>query len=89
MVPWVFIELINGDFTLAIQLAVIYGIVTLVRNVIEPKIVGKKLGLNSVLALFVMFVGLKLFGFLGMILAPILTVMVKNFHDKEGLQWWK
>ena len=89
MVPWILIELINADFTLAIQLAVIYGIVTLVRNVIEPKIVGKKLGLNSVLALFVMFVGLKLFGFLGMILAPILTVMMKNFHDKEGLSWWK
>ncbi|HEY4567553.1 sporulation integral membrane protein YtvI [Planococcaceae bacterium Storch 2/2-2] len=89
MVPWVLIELLNGDFTLAIQLLVIYGIVTLVRNVIEPKIVGQKLGLNSVLALFVMYVGLKLFGFLGMIAAPILTVMLKNFHDKENLNWWK
>ncbi len=89
MIPWVLIEVINGDFKLAIQLGVIYGIVTIVRNFMEPKIVGQKLGLNSVLALFVMYVGLKTFGFLGMIAAPILTVMLINFHDKEGLNWWK
>lgn len=89
MVPWVIIAFLNGNVTLGIQLAVIYGIVTLVRNVMEPKIVGSKLGLNTVVALFVMYVGLKVFGFLGMIFAPIVTVMVINFKEKEQMNWWK
>ena len=89
MVPWIIIAFLNGNTTLGIQLLVIYGVVTLVRNVMEPKIVGQKLGLNTVLALFVMFVGLQVFGIIGMIFAPILTVMVINFKNTEQMNWWK
>ncbi|MBF4500302.1 sporulation integral membrane protein YtvI [Savagea sp. SN6] len=89
MVPWIIIAFLNGNITLGIQLAVIYGVVTLVRNVMEPKVVGTKLGLNTVLALFVMYVGLKVFGFIGMIFAPIVTVMVINFNKTENMNWWK
>ena len=55
----------------------------------EPKIVGQKLGLNTVLALFVMFIGLRVFGIIGMILAPIVTVMVINIKNTEQMNWWK
>ncbi|GGG16023.1 sporulation integral membrane protein YtvI [Lysinibacillus alkalisoli] len=89
MMPWIAIAFLNGNTTLGIQLLVIYSIVSIVRNVIEPKIVGKKLGLNTVVALFVMFIGLQLFGILGMIFAPILTVMVINFKESENMNWWK
>lgn len=89
MVPWIIIAFLNGNTTLGIQLLVIYSIVSLVRKVMEPKIVGQKLGLNTVLALFVMFIGLRVFGIIGMILAPIVTVMVINIKNTEQMNWWK
>ena len=71
MIPWAVISLIVGSTGLGIKLIVIYLIVTFVRNYIEPKIVGVQLGLHPIITLVSMFLGLRLFGFLGLFGLPV------------------
>ena len=56
---------------MGIKLIVIYAIVTVVRNYIEPKIVGVQLGLHPIITLTSMFIGLRLFGFWGLFGLPV------------------
>lgn len=67
--PWAVFKLLSGDYTLAIGLVVIYGITQLVRQLIQAKIVGDTIGLDPLATLFFMYIGYKLMGVLGMIIA--------------------
>ena len=71
LIPWAVISLVLGYTKLGISLFIIYGIVTVVRNYVEPKIVGAQLGLHPIITLTSMFVGLNLFGFLGLFGFPV------------------
>lgn len=71
MIPWAIISLVLGYTKLGIQLFIIYIIVTVIRNYVEPKIVGTQLGLHPIITLVSMFIGLRLFGFLGLFGLPV------------------
>ena len=71
MIPWAIISLVLGYTKLGIQLLVIYIVVTIVRNYVEPKIVGTQLGLHPIITLIAMFIGLRLFGFWGLFGLPV------------------
>ena len=71
MIPWAVISLMLGYTTLGIELFAIYAIVTVVRNYVEPKIVGTQLGLHPIITLVSMFIGLRLFGFWGLFGLPV------------------
>ena len=78
MVPWAFVALFVGDFTIAVELMIIWGIIALFRRVMEPKFVGDQTGLSPILSLVSIYVGMKLGGVLGMILGPILLLVLLN-----------
>ncbi len=78
MVPWAFIALFTQDYSTAIGLMVIWGIVVLFRRVAEPKFVGNQTGLSPLLSLVSIYVGMKLGGVIGMILGPILALVIIN-----------
>lgn len=82
MIPWAIISLVLGYTKLGIELFVIYAIVTVVRNYVEPKIVGAQLGQHPIITLIAMFIGLRLFGFWGLFGLPISI----SFLWKEKLQ---
>lgn len=71
MIPWAVISLVLGYTTLGLELLLIYGIVTVVRNYVEPKIVGAQLSLHPIITLVSMFIGLRLFGILGLFGLPV------------------
>ena len=71
MIPWAVISALRGDLRLALSLLAVYGAVTVIRNIIEPKIVGSQIGLHPVATLASMFVGLQLFGVVGLFGFPI------------------
>ena len=71
MIPWAIISLVLGYTKLGVQLLVIYLVVTVVRNYVEPKIVGTQLGLHPIITLVSMFIGLRLFGFWGIFGLPV------------------
>ena len=78
MVPWAVVELITRNFSSAISLMVIWGVIALFRRAMEPKFVGDQTGLSPVLSLLSVYVGMKLGGVLGMILGPVLTLVLLN-----------
>lgn len=82
LLPWAVIMLVLGDYPLAIGILILYIVITIIRNMIEPRIVGKQIGLHPLITLIAMFVGLQLFGLAGMILLPmtavVLSGMLKN-----------
>ena len=71
MIPWAVTSLVLGYTRLGLELLLIYGIVTVVRNYVEPKIVGTQLGLHPIITLVSMFIGLRLFGFWGLFGLPV------------------
>lgn len=76
LLPWALVCLIQADTARAVGLAGIYTVVTLIRSVLEPKLVGKQLGLDPLVTLVCLYAGYKLWGIGGMILFPMLTVVI-------------
>lgn len=74
LLPWALVCLLQGDTPRALGIAGIYLTVTLTRSVLEPKLLGRHLGLDPLVTLMVMYAGFKLWGIGGMLFAPILTV---------------
>lgn len=89
LVPWALISLIMGDIGMAIGIIVIYVVITIIRQYIEPKIVGDSLGVNPIITLAGLYFGLKLFGFLGMFVVPICIMTLKAFNDTGRIKLWK
>lgn len=79
LLPWALLAFLGGKGWLCLGLLLLYGIVTLVRNLLEPKLVGRQVGLSPLLSLLCMYLGFQLFGILGMILMPLAAVLVRQF----------
>lgn len=80
MIPWAFIEAINGDIKLAIGILVIFAIISVVRQFLEPKIVSKQIGIHPIFTLIAMYTGFKLIGVFGLLLGPIALIVIKNVY---------
>lgn len=89
VIPWIFIELFKGNVALAIGLTIIYVIITIIRNIIEPKIVGEQIGLHPLIMLICMFVGVKFFGVSGLFVLPIIMIILKNLNDSGKIHIFK
>lgn len=83
LVPWGIIMLIQKEFYLGFGLLILFLVISLIRQVAEPKVLGKSLGLHPLLALFATYVGFTLFGLLGMILAPIVALLGKRLLSSQ------
>lgn len=87
LVPWSILELATGNLFLGIGLLVLFVINTVVRQFSEPKIVGKSLNLHPVATLIMLYAGYSLFGFLGLLLVPLvsvaLAVILKKNHPTQ------
>ena len=87
-IPWILIELIIGNVPRAIGLVVIYAFIVVVRQVLEPKLVADNLGIHPLATLIAIYVGYKLFGFLGLILGPFLLVIFKAASRANLFSKW-
>ena len=76
LIPWGLIVMLQGNSALGFGLLALYVAASMTRSVLEPRMVGRQLGLNPLTTLAVVYVGYKLWGILGMILAPVLAVTV-------------
>ncbi len=72
MLPWTFVELISGNIPRAVGLAIIFSILSLTRSFIEPRIVGRQIGIHPVFTLCGMYIGMRLFGFWGLLFLPFI-----------------
>lgn len=81
MIPWALVEALNGDIVLGIAIIILLGIMGIVRNVLEPKLVSKHIGIHPVVTLIAMYTGYKIIGVFGMILGPILLIILKEIYS--------
>ena len=89
MIPWTVISLLQGRYALGVGLAVVYLAVTVIRNILEPKIVGGQLGLHPVVTLAGMFIGAQLFGIIGLFGVPITLSLLCNLNQSGDLRLFR
>lgn len=89
VIPWAAYSLIVGDYGMAIGLAIIYVVVTIIRQIVEPKLVAGQLGLPPFMTLAAMYLGLKIFGVLGVFVLPMLIIMLKLLNDEGIINLWR
>lgn len=78
MLPWAVIAAANGDLKLAIGLIILYIVIIVVRQLLEPKIVSNHIGIHPIFTLIAMYTGFKLIGIIGMFIGPIILIIIKN-----------
>lgn len=81
LIPWALVCVISGNYSQAVGIAVIYVVISIIRQYIEPKIVGNSLGVHPIITLAGLYFGLKLFGFMGMFIVPLAVMTLKAFND--------
>ena len=88
LIPWSLIALVMGNYKQAIGIILMYIIISVVRQYIEPKIVGDTLGVHPLVTLMGLYFGLKLFGFMGMFIVPLTVMTLKAFNDTGRIHLW-
>ncbi|MGN0526207.1 MAG: sporulation integral membrane protein YtvI [Acutalibacteraceae bacterium] len=81
IIPWAVYSLIMGRIGLAISLIVLYAIITVLRQIIEPKLVANQAGLPAIVTIIAMFIGARVFGAIGVILLPLTVIVLKLMYD--------
>ena len=81
MLPWAVISAFNGDITLSVSLVIVYVIVIVTRQLIEPKIISSHIGIHPIFTLIAMYTGFKIIGVMGMFLGPIVLIILKNIFE--------
>ncbi|MEG1778624.1 MAG: sporulation integral membrane protein YtvI, partial [Oscillospiraceae bacterium] len=76
LVPWGIFQMLTGNLAQGIGLIIVYGIVLVMRNFIEPKVVGEQIGLHPLLTVTSMYAGLRLFGIIGFFLGPLTALLL-------------
>lgn len=84
LLPWSLVCFLQADSPRALGLLSIYGVITLTRSVMEPKLVGSHLGLDPLATLAALYTGYRLWGFGGMLLSPVLAVALVQFLRDPG-----
>ena len=84
LLPWGITLLFMKEYFTGVGLMVLASIIMIVRQVIEPKILGKNLGVHPILTLLTLYVGYELFGLFGMIFLPILILILFSKGEEKG-----
>ncbi len=84
MLPWSVYSFITGNIAMGIGLLVIYALITVIRQVIEPKLVAGQVGISPVVTIMAMFLGVKIFGAMGIFILPFIVIII-NLLNEEGI----
>lgn len=87
LLPWALISMLLGNWKRAIALIVIYAIVTVVRQIAEPHVVGAQLGLHPLASLAAVYAGYKLAGIWGLLFAPVAAILLRGVLDIVRQFW--
>lgn len=79
--PWALVELILGNYVKALTLVIIYAVAQLLKNIIQPKMVGDTIGMDPLQTMVLMYIGYRLAGFLGLILSIPIGLIIENLYE--------
>ena len=81
LVPWAVIKVLTGDYKMALWLLIIWGVGQFARQLIQPKIMGDSIGMEPIPTLFLLFIGYRLGGVGGMLVAVPIGIIVVNMNE--------
>ncbi|MBQ8000948.1 MAG: sporulation integral membrane protein YtvI [Ruminococcus sp.] len=89
LLPWFVISLLMGNVWLGVGVLITYIAITVIRNIIEPRIIGQQVGLPPIVTLIAMYVGLKVFeSVIGMMLLPIIVIIIVKLQESGIIHIW-
>ena len=84
ILPWAIFSLLTSNYKLGIGLIVIYAIISIIRQIAEPKIVGGSLGLHPLATLASIYISVKFIGFSGIFIGPIIALLICSIFKVEN-----
>ncbi len=78
LLPWAIYSAVTGELGFGISLVILYFMMTIIRQLIEPKVVSNNLGTHPFITLLCMYLGFKILGLAGLIIGPVLMIIFKN-----------
>lgn len=89
LIPWGLISLIMGQTGFGIAILVLYVVITVIRNILEPRIIGKRIGLHPLVTLIFMYLGLHVMGIVGMFVFPLAVILLKDLQSAGKIHLWQ
>ena len=87
LIPWAIYQFFMGNYKLVVGLVILYAVTQLVRQLIQPKLVGDSMGLRPLLTLFLLYIGYKIGGVFGMIFAVPIGMIVINLYKAGAFDY--
>jgi len=87
VIPWAIISFFTGNIWKGLGLILMYIIITIVRNFLEPKVIGNQVGLHPLITLLSMFCGLKLLGIIGLFGFPLTLIVINDLHKRGKIKF--
>ena len=88
LIPWAVFNLFTGNIGLGIGLIVLYALITVIRQILEPRLVSMNVGIHPAITLLGMYLGVRLFGVLGIFILPITFFLIKALNDEGIIHLW-
>lgn len=89
LIPWAMVLCILGKPGLGAGVFVLYLVITIVRQTLEPKVIGQQVGLHPIVTLLCIFAGAQLIGILGIFTFPVIATMIKKMNDEGTIRMFK
>ena len=89
LIPWAAAALLRGELRLGIGLLIAFGVISLMRELLQAKILGDQIGLKPLPSLLAVYFGWKLCGVWGLLLFPLLLAVVRRLHEQGLIRLWK
>lgn len=86
LIPWAIFSIVSGNTFLAVGLVVLYILITVIRRIVEPKVLGHRIGLGTLSTLISIWVGFKTLGVIGLFAGPLLLILGKALIKAEVIQ---
>ena len=86
MFPWIITLALLNQISLSLKLLILYGIIALIRNILEPHLLSKKIKIPALYMLVAMYLFMKLMGIWGVMVAPFVLLVLNNFRQKNNFQ---
>src|SRR5699024_2742799 len=82
-ITWIGYHFFMNNYFLTIQLAIIYMILIIIRQIIEPRLLSQNLGIHPLVTIIILFISIKAFSALGLLLAPLILITVSSIHHSK------
>lgn len=89
LVPWSIIGFLTKNPVIGFGMLILWGVIVLVRQILEPKIVGSQIGLHPLITIMTLFIGLKTMGGLGLLMAPLYVIVCKKMNEAGIINLYK